>query len=161
MRREGFISELVRRHNYRAKRDGFTLLEVLLSVTLIGVLGAVGAPLYLRLQVKNDLDLAAVSVAQSWRRAQLLSQGVEGDSNWGVKVQTESITLFKGTSYAARDSSFDEVFDVPSVISPTGLTETTFSKVFGRAQTTGTLTLTSLNGESDALTLNVYGMVEY
>ena len=143
------------------RRFGFSLLEVLLSVTLIGVLGAVGAPLYLRLQVRNDLDLATVSVAHSWRRAQILSQGAEGDSNWGVKVQTEGIVLFKGTSYAGRDSSFDEIYEMPAVISPSGLTEVTFSKVFGRAQTTGTLTLTSLNGELHSLTLNVYGMVEY
>ena len=70
------------------KRGGFSLLEVLLSVTLIGVIGAFGAPLYLRLQVKNDLDLAAVSVAQSWRRAQVLTQVVEGDSVWGVRSES-------------------------------------------------------------------------
>ncbi|KRT67513.1 MAG: hypothetical protein XU08_C0002G0058 [candidate division WWE3 bacterium CSP1-7] len=143
------------------KRGGFSLLEVLLSVTLIGVIGAFGAPLYLRLQVKNDLDLAAVSVAQSWRRAQVLTQVVEGDSVWGVRVQSGGITLFKGASYAARDSSYDEVFAMPTAISPSGLLETTFSKVFGRAQTTGTMTLTSLNGEAHALTINAYGMVQY
>ena len=87
-------------------QKGFTLLEILLCVAMIGIIGGITAPLYNGLLIKNDLDIAVTTTAHSFRRAQILSQGMNGDSNWGVKVVSGNIIIFKGTSYAARDTQF-------------------------------------------------------
>lgn len=139
---------------------GFTLLELLLSVAVISALAGLSLPVYRTLLQKNDLDIAAVTIAQSLRRSQMMSQAVDGNTTWGVKIQSGSIVLFKGASYAARDTTFDETFDVPTSIGVSGTTEYVFSKLTGLPQATGTVNL-STESDARAVTLNAKGMVNY
>lgn len=140
---------------------GFTLLEVLLSVATVAIIAGMGIPIYQSLQVRNDLDIAAVTIVQNFRRAQTLAQAIDGDISWGLYVQSGSITLFQGASYASRDTNFDEVFDVPISIVPSGIQEVVFTKFSGEPQTTGTVTLISNTNEIRNITINAKGMVSY
>lgn len=140
---------------------GFTLLEVLLSVAIVGIMFGISAPVYQSLQVRNDRDVALSTVTQTLRRAQLLSQAVDSDLTWGVKVQTGSIVLFKGAAYASRISGFDETFDLPASLTPSGLSEVVFSKMTGLPQQTGTLTLSTTTNEAKTITINSMGMIDY
>lgn len=142
-------------------RQGFTLIELLLSVSVIMIIAGMSVPIYQSFQVRNDLDIAAVTIAQSLRRAQVQAQAVDSDTNWGVDIRTGSITVFKGVSYATRDTAFDELFDVPTSITPSGASEVVFAKFTGAPQTTGTITLTSNANETRAITINAKGTVDY
>lgn len=139
---------------------GFTLLELLLSVATITFLTAFSVPVYSSFQVKNDLDLAVATAAQSLRRAQVLSQAVDADSSWGVKMQSGSLIIFKGNSFVSRDSNFDEIFDLSSV-NASGVTELVFNKFSATPQTTGNIILTSGTGSTKTLNINSKGMVDY
>jgi len=140
---------------------GFTLLEMLLSVALITVISGIGVPIYQSFQTRNDLDIAEVAAVQTLRRAQVLSQAVDGDTNWGMLATTSSIILFKGASYAARDSGYDEIFEIPASITISGTQEYVFSKFTGEPQTTGTTILTSNSNEVRNIVVNSKGMVSY
>lgn len=155
------IPKNLRTTNYQLQTNfGFSLIEVLLSIALIALLSGLAAPVFLRMQTKNDLDLAVVSLAQSLRRAQIQAQAVDGDTRWGVKIQPGNLTLFKGLSYALRDTSYDEAFDLNSHISFSGPAEIVFAKFTGLPQTTGTLTLAT-GSESITLNVNEKGTVSY
>ncbi len=143
------------------KGQGFTLLEVLLVSATITILAAIAIPVYSHLQVKNDLDVATSTVLQTFRRAQILSQSVDGDTTWGAKIQTSTITLFKGASYGARDTTYDEDYSLSGNVTPTGITEVVFSKMLGVPNTTGTLTLTNTNSEVQTITLGSKGQLDY
>jgi prepilin-type N-terminal cleavage/methylation domain-containing protein len=143
------------------KNRGFTLVEVALTIAAISSIAGISIPIYQAFQVRNDLDIATVEIVQTLRRAQLLSQMSDGDMRWGVSIQSGSITLFKGTSYAVRDSNFDEVFDVPISITPSGHAEIVFTKFTGIPQSTGTTTLTSSIYETRNITINAQGIVNY
>ncbi len=140
---------------------GFTILEVLLSIATITIIAGIIIPVYESFQVRNDLDIAAVEIAQSLRRSQALSQAVDGDISWGIKIQSGSIVVFKGASYATRDATFDELFDMPTSITPSGVSEVVFAKFTGLPQTTGTITLTSNANETRNIIINAKGMVSY
>ena len=140
---------------------GFTLIEVLLSIAAIAIIAGISVPIYQSFQVRNDLDIATVEIAQSARRVQTLSQAVDGDTSWGINIQSGSMVVFKGTSYTARDAAFDEVFDVPTSITPSGISEVVFAKFTGLPQTIGTITLTSNANETRIITINAKGMVSY
>lgn len=134
---------------------------MLLSISLITIIAGISVPVYQSFQVRNDLDIATTTLAQSLRRAEVLAQAVDGDISWGVSIQSGNITLFKGTSYAARDTALDEVFDVPTSIAPSGVSEIVFAKFTGLPTSTGTITLTSNINETRAITINAKGMVSY
>lgn len=142
------------------KNRGFTLLEVLLSVTMLALLGAVGTPIYQSLQIRNDLDIAANTIESSLHRAQMLSVAVDGDSSWGLSIQSGVITLFQGSNYASRNAGFDEVFSLPASITPLGVSEIVYGKFTGEPQVTGTITLVSSANEIRHVTVNTKGMVD-
>jgi len=145
----------------RRSHNGFTLLEVLLSVALISLIVGIGTPVYQSFQARNDLAVAANTIAQSLRRAQLLSQAVDGDASWGIHIGSGSVTLFQGISYAARNSARDEVFELAGSIAPSGTSEIVYAKFSGIPQTIGTITLTSSANETRNITINAKGTADF
>ena len=139
---------------------GFTLVELLLSVALITVLLGISMPVYRTLYVDNDLEIIASITTDTLRRAQVLSYANEGNSSWGVHVSSDSIILFKGSSYAARDASFDEISTLSAGTTPSGITDIVFTRLSGLPQTTGSITLTTNSG-AKTISINAKGMVDY
>ncbi|MDD5416185.1 MAG: type II secretion system protein [Candidatus Daviesbacteria bacterium] len=141
-------------------KSGFTLLEVLLAISVVAILSGLSIPVFRIMLTKNDLDIATTTVAQTLRRAQLLSQAVDGDTSWGLQVQSGSIVLFKGTSFISRDSNFDETFDMATTIGVSGTTEYVFSKFTGLPQATGTINLSTEN-DSRSVSINEKGTIGF
>ncbi len=148
-------------HFFGKSDKGFTLIEMLLSVAMIGLIAGMGAPVYQVFQNRNDLAIAATTLAESLRRAALLSRAVDGDSGWGVYVATSTVTVFKGATYATRDTSADEATITSDGIGVTGTSEYQFTKFTGLPSAVGTTTLTSLNNETRVITINAKGTVTY
>lgn len=146
----------------KKNKKGFTLVEMILAIAMLFVLFGIASPFYQKYQSKNDLDLAVISVAQNLRRAQTLAQGMDANSDWGLYLQSGNMTVFQGTSYATRNSIFDEVISAPSVIVPSGLSEIVFTKFTGLPASVGTVTLTNTSiNEVKNITINSKGMVDY
>ena len=143
------------------KKKGFSMLEVLLSVAIVAVLFSISVPLFLSLYKRNDADVSVNVISQSLRRAQTLSQAVDDDTTWGVRVEAPNITLFKGATYATRDSAFDETYELSSTITASGLSEVVFAKFSGLPQQTGTILLTINSGETRDITINAKGTISY
>lgn len=139
---------------------GFTVLEMLLTVGLIGVLTGVSAPVVARLQGSNDLEAAQRALIGAHRRSQQLSRSSINDQTWGIKVQTGSVSTFMGTSYATRDTAYDEVFQISNAISISGLNEIIYSKTSAMPSAIGTTTLQN-NGQTKAATVNAKGTIDY
>lgn len=142
-------------------QNGFTLVELLLSVALLAIILLLGSPISYNIYLRNDLDITASNIVQANRRAQALSQAYSGDSSWGVYIQSGSITIYKGTSYSARDTDFDEITEVSNALTPSGVQEILYSKFDGEPQTTGSIILTSSNNETRTITIAEKGMVSY
>jgi prepilin-type N-terminal cleavage/methylation domain-containing protein len=141
--------------------NGFTFIEILLSLALISIIAGIGIPVFQSLQNKNNLDLTVQSFVQTFRRAQALSQGVQGDSLWGVSIASSTITLFKGNTFASRDSLYDEIYEIPSSIIASS-SEIIFSKVYGEPNITSTISFTSLlTNEQKNVLINNKGTLTY
>ncbi len=143
------------------KTTGYTLVEVLLSISVLVALTAFSVPFYQSFQYKGDLTLAAASIAQTIRKAETLAAASSGDSLWGIMVSRGSIVAFKGSSYAARDSVSDDITAIPTSVSVSGSTELVFNKVTGYPVTTGTISLTGANKEVRSVRVNTKGVVNY
>ena len=143
-----------------SRQRGFTLLELLLSISLIAVLAGLSMPIYQSFQANNDLDVTINTAVQSLRRAQTLSREVSLDDNWGVYIDNTQIIIFKGISFSelGRDTGYDEVFEIPINTNISGLSEVVFEKMTGfpQSEDVGTITIGSRN-----IYINDKGVVSY
>ena len=140
--------------------NGFTLIEVVLSIAIVVLIFGIAAPVYQDYQIRNGIDTSVNVIIENLRRAQALSMAVDGDSAWGVNIAAGLITLFKGTSFATRDPAFDDSSEMLFVISPSGLTEVVFSKLNGFPNGVGAFTL-SVAGNVRTISINEKGMLTY
>lgn len=141
--------------------SGFTLVETLLVMALIIIVSGLSLPIARSLQTTNDVDVAAVAIAQNTRQARLLAESGSLDDNWGVRVLAGEITLYRGANYATRVNGFDQQSTIASSITLSGVNEINFTKITGMPSVAGTITLTGLNGSARNVTINSKGVVSY
>ena len=140
---------------------GFSILEMLLSISIIALIGALATPVFQSFQNRSDLNVAVGALAQNARRAQVLALGNTHETNWGVSVSNGEILMFSGTSSTTRNSQYDEIFAISPSLTITGQSEFIFNKTTGLVSATGTVTLTSVNNESRNLSINRKGIIDY
>lgn len=146
--------------NKNNKIYGFTLLELLLSVSILAILVAITAPILIAFQRNNDIDLTADTLSQVLRRAQILSQAINNDDSWGVKIDNNNIILFKGNSFIGRNQNYDETFSTSNSITFSGINEIIYNKFSG--DTTGGSIIMTNTTENKNISINVNskGIVE-
>lgn len=135
------------------RRAGFALIEMLLVIGIVGTMTGLAVPLYRDYQIRNDLNLATEQATQGLARARLLAESGQNDDAWGFYVPAG--VLYKGSSYITRDTSFDEMYPMPSTIMTTGLSEVSYSKLKGQPSATGAITLVALNQDSRTILIVV------
>jgi len=135
------------------RRPGFALIEMLLVIGMVGTMTGLAVPLYRDYQIRNDLNLATEQVTQGLARARLLSESGKDDDGWGFYVPAG--VLYKGDSYAARETSYDEIYPMPGTIMTTGLSEVSYDKLSGDPSGTGAITLIALNQDSRTILIVV------
>ncbi len=139
---------------------GFTLMEIMLTVAALGIISATAITSSLLMLRANDLDLAIASTTQNLRAAQLRSRAADGDAQWGVYLGGNTITLFRGPSFAARNSAYDEATELASTITPSGLTEIVYAKKTGLPINSGVVTLTHDVLGPKQLSINGLGLID-
>lgn len=144
-----------------SKIGAFTLFEMLLAMALLAMVAVMSVPVYQSFQVNNELIVTTDSLVQSLRTAQANSRSGNGDSPWGVRVSGGAITVFRGSSYAARNTDYDQVYPISDMISASGINEIVFAKLTGDPTPAGTMTLTSIGGDLRVITINAKGAINY
>ncbi len=138
---------------------GFTLLEMMLSVALLSLVFGMSYTLYTNVAYQNELDQAARSSQALLRKAALYSGAVNDDSQWGVRFMPTEAVLFKGGSYAARDTVYDEVVSLEGAATGGDL-EYVFNKVSGEPEAPGITTLSNqATAESLQIIVNEKGLI--
>lgn len=146
--------------SYKHKK-GFTLIELLISISIFGLLVGISIPLLQSFQVSSQLDDTTQKLVQTLHRGQLRSMSMDQNSVWSISTQDRLITLFKGTDYSTRDVNYDEVYELPTTINISGLSQISFSKLDGKTINTGNIVLRSVNTEEQSISINSNGVIEY
>ena len=131
-----------------------------MAIGLMLAIGAVSISVSQDLYLKNDLEIATISLSQTIREAQMMAKEGYRDSRWGVKVQQEELTLYKGTSYDSRDTTFDEKITIPKGVEITGVDDFNFSKLEGEPQTSGNISL-KISSYENNISVNEKGILSY
>ena len=167
--RKGFFAML----RMTKKQQGFTLIEMVLTIGIIALLAAFSIPVYGNLFTRNDLDDAKMIVVQALRRAELSAQAEDGaninsttaNPLWGVDIQNGNVTVFRGQTYAGRVQSDDEVYPIGNTVTVTSSPVDIFFSPetgFSTSASTVSATLTVSSGESRTISVSPNGgKVEY
>ena len=148
-------------HNKKKRRKAFTLVEILLSVGLLLLLSGISLPVFQGMILKNDLETATNYTVKALHIAQLNSQAVKTDHNWGIKLQSGLVTIFNGATYASRDTTYDQTYDLSSNISLAGLNEIVFSKLTGEPIQFGNINISTNYNDSKTISINSKGIINY
>lgn len=138
----------------------YTLIEVLLTTALLVGLIGLSVPVYQNFQLSNEVDETTNIIVRTLRSAQVQSQSVQQDSTWGVFYASGSITIYKGASFATRDSTQDQSYVVPTSVTISGVNDIVFAKLTGIAATTGNISLANFNN-TRTISVNAKGRLSY
>lgn len=144
-----------------SNKNGFTILELLLVVALIGLIAAVSAPMYLSLQSENTMSIAVTNIADILHKTQLHAQAIDSGIAWGVEINTSSVKIFKGENFNTRDQNFDEDLVLDNNILLSGQSEIIFSPLTGWTNTTGTIYIEHIDGRKNQIDFNKKGVLNY
>ncbi|OGC56118.1 hypothetical protein A2797_02025 [candidate division WWE3 bacterium RIFCSPHIGHO2_01_FULL_48_15] len=115
----------------QAKLAGFTLVELLVFLGLAAVAGTISAPALFQFLSRGYFTNGVEVVVRTLRTAQAYSVSGRDDSSWGVHFEPGKLVLFKGTSYATRDPSFDAETALNSSLVIEGWQDVYFNKLRG------------------------------
>ena len=103
-----------------ANSRGFTFIEILLVITILVILVALIIPTFRLFSLRADLNNTSEEIISILRLVQSKTLASEGPAQYGVYFDDtptpHQYTLFKGSDYASRDSSFDNVYRLPSKV---------------------------------------------
>lgn len=143
------------------KQSGFTLLEIMLVIAIIGILGGLSLPIYLNFQIRNDQDIAVSSLVSFLRQAHTRAVSGEEDSAWGVEIATNHITLFKGADFSVRDPSFDQVYTSTASITFSPTSEIIFVQLSGEPNITPTIIIQGATVSNKTVAINEKGVIDF
>jgi len=149
-------------------QKSFTLIELVISITIISILAAVGFASIIKYKERQDLNSASQEIVVVVRNAQDRSLSQESGDRWGVYFEnpasgTDFYDMFKGLSYASGTIvshnvlSFNIQLDIPTsgssstiIFSPvTGLPDNSITikiSLIGSPTSSSTIVVSS-NGE--------------
>jgi type II secretory pathway pseudopilin PulG len=131
---------------------------MILVLGLIAVIAGFSVPIYSDYQRRNEVASAQQIVITAIETAQVSSQGTIEDTTWGLKINGNTMIVFKGATYVTRDTTRDISFDIPSHVAVSGINEIVFAKMTGITTNTGTITLSNSNS-TKTITVNTKGAV--
>ena len=140
----------------------FTLIEVLIIVGILTLLAALSVPAFRFSQQESDLNNSVEEIINILRLAQNKTLSSEGASQWGVYFENTTIPhqyiLFKGSNYALRDGSFDEIHKIPKNVEIYEINlgegkEAVFKQVTGEAIQIGNLKIRSIKNPEKTRTM--------
>jgi prepilin-type N-terminal cleavage/methylation domain-containing protein len=145
----------------KISKKGFTLIEVVLSLSVLLILSAASLPIIWPYLTQNDLEVATQVTTESLRRAQVLAMAQKKDSSWGVKIQANNVIIFQGTSFENRDNSFDELINFLITLQVSGPDEIIFEKLSGIPNQNGNIVLSNSENQSKSVNINSKGLITY
>jgi len=122
---------------------GFTLIETLIVITIIGILAVVGFICYTSFQRSVEMESVARQTVDTLREAQSKTMAGEELSQWGVHFETDKFVLFYGSSYDPNElknqvNGLSSAVKISNITLSGGGSDVVFDKLEGTTSNFGT-----------------------
>ncbi len=148
--------------NTNNHRNGLTVIESLLAISIIVILGGIGFASLIASRNIRDLTTSSQNTLSILRLAQSRTLAGENDSSWGVRLESNQITLFQGDTFAG--SPLIRVYPLPNSIQITNIvlngggSDVIFKRVTGQTDQAGAFLLSVINAPSNSFPVTVHSL---
>ena len=132
----------------KISQKSFTLIEIILVIAILAIITILIIPSFRLFLTQTNLDNTSEGIMSILKLARSKTLASEGPAQYGVyfddTTTPNQYTLFKGSDYVSRDSSFDNIYKLPSKIEiyeinlETGK-EVVFNRIDGTTDQKGTV----------------------
>ena len=151
---------------HKSDTQGFTFVELLVVLSIIAILVAVSVSALKNFRYAASLKVATQEVYRSVVDARSNTLASQGNSVYGVRIATTSVTRFTGATYVATSTSnityvFEYGVTATGTLAISG-TNVIFARLTGKPSATGTVYIrgASVVGTS-TLVIHASGLIEY
>lgn len=141
------------------KSAGLSFIELILVIALIAIVAATASPFLSNFILRSSERDACDQVLSFLLTARGYAMSSRENSDWGVIITGGQAVLFKGSNYADRDPTFDQLFDPPGTLSMSNA-EVVFSKDTGDVSAAPINITISNTLASNILSINNLGVVD-
>ncbi len=125
----------------QTNQKGFSLIEIIIAVAILAMIVVAASVSFRNSRNVNTLTTAGNNVLSVIRVAQSKTLAGENDSEWGIHIETDKITLFRGSVFAG--SPYTEATLLPTNIEIANIslagggTDIIFTRITGATAETG------------------------
>lgn len=147
--------------NYKdIKKSGFTLVEILAVIMVVGILALVSLPIYIQIKPRLNLNAETRDIVSDLRYAQQLS--VTEQINYSVvfdKAQNKYTIINTSNNQVVKSKNISTGVTIQSITSSLTSDTVTFN-VTGAALETGLITLVNTNNLTSEISIKPSGYVK-
>ncbi len=147
-------------------RDGFTLVEILIVIAILGILSAISILTFRALYTNATLRAATQEVYLMLEDARSRTLASEDAFTYGVHIASSSVTRFRGSVYVAGDAN-NVVYVFEGGVTATGTivasgSSIVFERLTGDAAGNGRIYLRDRDGTAtNTIEVQASGLIEY
>lgn len=136
-------------------KKAFTIVELILVITLITILFAISTPFFIVLNNRNDVNLTYNYLESSIQRSNQLAKSQYMNENWGLYIDNTNnkLIIYKGESYLTRDISQDEEILLPDGVLFQSDQDINFEQLSGDLVSSNIMVSISKNGYTKDLNI--------
>lgn len=139
------------RHN----SAGFALIEVLVAISVTALIFMLSMAAFSNISKRESLVASTTAIAEGIRDARARTLASVGGSRYGVKVDADRFTFFKGSSFSSSTPDNETFMYTSWVVASTSISTIVFERVTGNASASGTIDVYLSTSPSSKKTIRV------
>lgn len=144
------------------KNSGFTLVEILVTVAVFGIVLSIGAFANVNLFTREISIQEQTTLVSVLQKARGRAMNNIHSTPHGVHIENGSdyYIIFRGDTYSSSSTTNEKVWREKKV-AISGLTDIVFNQLSGNTTNTGTITLVDTAGKTKIVTINANGLIDW
>lgn len=139
---------------------GLTLVEIIIAVGILTLIAGLGLIVGLDFYQRYSLDSERDAIVAVLRKSRSSSMGNLNQQPYGVFFESNRYIAFQGNSYAARQQTHDQIFNMSPSVKAAGVQEVVFQQLSGDSNASGSINLSS-GAINRTISINYEGKIDW